>query len=369
MTHPSTLKRIEHIAHAGNIAPERLQQILAHHQQEQQAGRAATQLNSQPTSQPNDHYPVPESANHVLTTIVHARRATNNLWLLIAAHVLPPALVVWSVHKLHLTGWPAFAAYTAGTLFSLIVYSLLTVSLSLRGRRQLRRAFTQKFLHEGIQLPETNQVLMGFSPASTPRFYVSGYDWDTGFLLLLRDRIIFLGDKVRFALKPEQLVSIRLGPAGPGWWTSRRIYLDWRDTGNNRQGTFNLSPSEPTSVSKFKSQPESLLTDLQNWQRNISSYPATAASLTALESPSLVEVTSQSPKELSRGNKAFAMAVLILLIGYGVATLLSLSPWYLFAVILLLRLYELIPHWRYREQPERISHQSSPPQVQANAAR
>jgi hypothetical protein len=301
--------------------------------------------------------------------MVHARRATNNLWLLIAAHILPPALVVWSVHKFHLNGWSAFAAYTAGALLSLIAYSLLTVSLSLRGREQLRRAFAQKFLQEGIQLPETSTHLIGFSPAATPRFYLSGYDWDTGFLILSRDRIIFLGDKLRFALKPDQIASMRLGPAAPGWWTSHRIYLDWRDAENNRKGTFNLSPNEPSSVTNFQSQSRSLFTALDTWQSNLSSYPTAAASLAALESPSLGEVTSQSPKELSRGNKAFGMAVLILLIGYGVATLLGISPWYVFAVILLLRLYELIPHWRYREQPDSISQQSNPSCAQATAAR
>jgi hypothetical protein len=233
----------------------------------------------------------------------------------------------------------------------------------------LRRAFTQKFLQEGIQLPESNGILIGFSPAATPRFYLSGYDWDTGFLILSRDRLIFLGDKLRFTLQLDQITSIRLGPAAPGWWARHRIYLDWRDAENNRQGTFNLSPNEPTSVLKFRSQSISLLSVLETWQRNLSSYPAATASLAALRSPSLGEVTSQSPKELSRGSKAFAMAVLILMVGYGVATLLSISPWYVFAVILLLRLYELIPHWRYREQPQTTSHPSSPPQAQATAAR
>jgi hypothetical protein len=233
----------------------------------------------------------------------------------------------------------------------------------------LRRSFAQKFLQEGIPVPDTNSILIGFSPAATPRFYISGYDWDTGFLILLRDRVVFLGDKARFALKPEQVTSIRLGPAAPGWWASHRIYLDWRDAENNRQGTFNLSPSEPTSVTSFKSQSRALFAALETWQRNLSSYPTATASLAALQSPSLGEVTSQSPKELSRASKAFAMAVLILMVGYGVATLLSISPWYVFAVILLLRLYELIPHWRYREQTQSISRPSSPSQAQATAAR
>jgi Zn-dependent protease with chaperone function len=347
MTHPSTLKRVEHIAKVGNVSSERLREILAHHWQEQQAWHATNQNDS--GLAPGEHYPVPESSQHVLSTSAILRRATNSLWFLVLGHVVPPALVVVLVNKLALQGWAAFAAYAAGTVMCIAAYSLLTALLGLRGRKQLRAAFARKFGQEGIEVSGPNAVLMGFSPGAVPRFYISSYNWDTGFFLLLRNRVAFVGEKIRFALRPEQIASIRIGPGGPGWWNSGRVYMDWRDAEQSREGTINLLLHEPTTVSKIKAEGKSLLQQLQSWQRNPASYPEAQSPLLALESPALGEVTSQSPKEILRGPKANAIAVMMFLVGYGVATLLSISPWYLFGVIVLLRIYEQIPYWRYRE--------------------
>ena len=178
---------------------------------------------------------------------------------------------------------------------------------------------------------------------------MTGYNWDTGFLVLLRDRMVFLGDKIRFALKFDQMGVIRMGAAGPAWWTRNRIYLDWRDTGTGREGTFNLLTHEPVSISKYRDEAKDLLQRLQDWRANPSSFPETPASMLSIEPPVLGEVTSQSPKEVLSGAKMNAIAVLILGVGYGVAMLLSISPWYVFSVIVLLRIYERIPYWRYRE--------------------
>jgi len=164
LTHPSTLKRIEHIAQIGNVPPERLQQILAEHEQEQKAWRAASQ--GEFVAVPGEHYSVPEAASQVLTTMGAARRATNSLWILIAAHVLPPALVVLLVNKFHWAGWLAVSVYCAGALACVGGYSVLTAMLGLRGRKQIRKAFARKFESEGMAVTGNNAVLMGFSPGA-----------------------------------------------------------------------------------------------------------------------------------------------------------------------------------------------------------
>jgi hypothetical protein len=287
--------------------------------------------------------------------------------LLICGHVLPPALVVLLADRLALGGWSRFAVYVAGAVVSLACYSWLTASLGLRGRKQLRAAFTRKFEQEGIALSGSNAMLMGFSPSATPRFYLSSYNWDTGFLVFLRDRVVFLGDKVRFALKPEQIISVRMGPAGPGWWSSGRVYVDWRDSEKGREGTFNLLPHEPTSVTRVKGEANAFLQRLQAWQRNPASYPEAQSSMLALDSPMLGEVTSQSPKQILAGPRANAISVMIMLVGYGFATLLGISPWYIFGLILLLRVYERIPYWRYREMPA-WTMQPSPSAARAQAS-
>ena len=182
-------------------------------------------------------------------------------------------------------------------------------------------------------------------------------------LIFYNDRLAFPGDKTRVALKPEHVVRIRMGLAPPGWWNGGRVYVGWRDREHGREEVFNLCPQEPASIAGFKSQPGALRAALENWHQSLASYPSAQTALETLESPTLGDVTGQSPKALLPASKSFAIAFLILLVGYGITTLLSIPFGYVFTVILLLRIYEQIPHWRYRE-PIALA----PPQVAASRA-
>jgi len=351
LTHPTTLKRVERMARVGNVPPERVQQILAQHAQEEQARNAGLLAASTSTSSAlsdGEHYAVPPNAKNVLSTMAVVRRATNNLWLLVSANVLPPALVAWTIHRLSLQGRAALAAYLAGSVLIVAGYSLLGLSLSLRGRKKLRQQFRAKFDQEGIQIRGRNAVLAGFAPGGSLRVYLAGYDWDHGLVWLLQGRMVYLGDKIRFALKPEQIVNVRVGPSAPGWWNSERVYLDWRDAEHGREGTFSLYASEPSSAGKIKSEGKFLCAALQRWQSKSAEYPVAPPAVQSLESPVLGEVTSQDVKDRVSRDKRTSTLLLLLMLSYGASLLLGVSGWYGFGVVLLLRIYERIPYWRYR---------------------
>jgi Zn-dependent protease with chaperone function len=350
LTHPTTLKRVEHIAQVGNVPRERVQQLLAHHAQEEQLQRASLQA---PNTVRNaisseDHYAVPSSAKSVVSTMSAITRARNNQWLLITANVLPPAMVAWIIHRLNLEWEASLVTYPAGALLIVAGYSLLGLHLGLRGRAGIRRRFTAKFDAEGIQVRGDNAILAGFAPGSALRMYLSGYDWDKGFVWLLQNRLVYLGDKIRFALTPEQLVNVRVGESAPGWWNSERVYLDWRDAERGREGTFSFYPSEPSSAGKIKSEGKALCAAIERWQSRASEYPITPPTVQSLESPLLGEVTGHDVKDRLSRRKRLNMLILLLLLSYGASLLLSVSAWYGFAVVILLRIYERIPYWRYR---------------------
>jgi Zn-dependent protease with chaperone function len=353
LTHPTTLKRVEHLAKVGNVPEERVQQLLAHHAQEEQARRVGltfTQASSPTLSaiSKDEHYAVPSSAKSVVSTMTAIRRATNNQWLLIGANVLPPAMVAWIIQRLNLQGQASWVAYVAGALLILGGYSLLGLHLSLRGRSEIRKQFNAKFDAEGIQIRGRNAVLAGFAPGGALRIYLSSYDWDKGFVWLLQGRLIYLGDKIRFALKPEQVLNVRIGESAPGWWNSERVYLDWRDAEHGREGTFSLYPSEPSSAGKIKNEGKALCAAVQRWQSRSSEYPVAPPGVQALESPVLGEVTSHDVKDRLARRKRLNALILLCLLSYGAAQLLGVSGWYGFAVVILLRIYERIPYWRYR---------------------
>ncbi len=352
LTHPTTLKRIEHLAKVGNVSPERVQQLLAHHAQEEQerrAGLAATQIASPITG--DEHYAIPSSATNVLSTMGEVKRVTNILWVLVSANVLPPTLVAWTVHKLNLSGGAALAAYVGSAGLILAGYSLLGLWLSLRGRKKLRQQFTAKFGQEGIQICGRNAILAGFAPGDSLRGYLSGYDWDKGFVWLLQNRIVYLGDKLRFALRPEQVVNVRVGQSAPGWWNSERVYLDWHDTEFGRGGTFSLYPNEPSSAGKIKNEGKALCAAVQRWRNKASEYPVAPTTVQLLESPVLGEVTSQDVKDRVSSGKRLSTLFLLLMLSYGASLVLGVSGWYGFVMVLVLRIYERIPYWRHRVPP------------------
>jgi hypothetical protein len=373
LTHPTTLKRIEHIAKVGNVPQARVQELLAHHAQEEQARRAGLMaqasdatLSAKPN---NEYYTVPSSGKSVVSTMAALRRATNNRWLLIAASVLPPALVAGLVHRLNLQGQASFVAYLAGVLLILTGYSLLGLHLSLRGRAEIRRQFTTKFDAEGVQIRGREAIVAGFAPGAALRRYLLGYDWDKGFVWLLHGRMVYLGDKIRFALKPEQVVSVRIGESAPGWWNSERVYVDWRDAEHGREGTFSLDPSEPSSPGKIKGEGKAWCEAVQRWRSRASEYPVAPPAVQSLESPLLGEVTSHDMKDrLSRGKRLNSL-ILLLLLSYGASLLVGVSSWYGFVVVILLRVYERIPFWRYRIPPAATPLQQQAVRAQASGAR
>jgi len=342
LTHPATLKRINHIAETGNIAPERVQQLVNEYQAQV---RGAEQV-----AAAEDGYALPTPTKRVLNTAVALRKASNNLWILIAGHIIPAALVAFAVARFTLSGQPALMAYLAGGVLSVAVYSLLTGSLGLRGRSRLQDSFRKKFEEEGIAVRGRNAVLAGFSPGAQPRFYLSSYNWDTGFLWMLQDRLVYLGDQMRFALKPQDIASLRLGQAAPGWWSAPRLCVEWQEANTGRKGSFNLAFAGPCSLRGLKKSSAALLLQLQEWSKKAQQYPAIPPALQSLESPVIGEVTSLSPKKLMSTSKNVSSTVLIMAVGTGLCTLLGVASWYVWSVVLVLRVYERIPYWRFREK-------------------
>ncbi len=371
LTHPTTLKRVEHLAKVGNVPAERVQQLLAHHAQEEQARRAGltdTQASSIVSGAVSDgeHYAVRSGAKTVVSTMAAMRRTSNNQWLLIGASVLPPAIVASIIHSLNLHGQTSLVAYLVGALLILAGYSLLGLHLGLRGRAEIRAQFTAKFEAEGIQIRGRNAILAGFAPGPALRVYVSGYDWDKGFVWLLQGHLVYLGDKLRFALKPEQLLNVRIGESAAGWWNSERVYLDWCDSERGREGTFSLYPSEPSSAAKIRNEGKALFAALQRWRDKTAEYPVAPAAVQALESPVLGEVTGHDVKDRLTRGKRLSTFMFLLMLSYAASELLGVSGWYGFGLVTLLRIYERIPSWR-RRVPSATSPLQQPQAARAQA--
>jgi len=343
LTHPSTLKRVQRVAKLGQVPDDRLQQLLMEQQQ------MAAQQGGQEPSQSEDTF---TEAQAPRKRIVSAARSTQSaqykLWMLWLFHIAPPALVAWSVGHWHPR--EKWAAYVGGAVISVALYFLVTRWMGLWGRSKMQLQFTSKLGADGISVGECNAQLVGVSPSAELRFYISNFNWDNGYLFFARDRLCYSGDQVSFALKPEQVRNVRLGPGVPGWTSVPRIYLDWWDEVTSSIRTWNMVSTMPCSIWKIKKQSQVLYDALQQWRKCPAGYPEAPMPLKDLPGPSTGEVTSRSLKSVYAIGRSLKGALWILFLAIALGTALSIpSLWYVCGVILLLRLYEALPRWFYKK--------------------
>jgi hypothetical protein len=233
-----------------------------------------------------------------------------------------------------------------------LLYGLIARWSGVWGWARLQREFVLKLKTEGIVIPDSSVFLAGFSPHDSPKFYVSATHWDTGFLFLGDQSMSYIGDQVRFALRPGQVRNVRLGPGVPGWLPAPRAYVDWWDESKGALCTFNFAPMIPSLPWKLKKHSLKLYRALRNWVQRPNNYPELAPALAALSAPQLGEVTNRSLKSVFNSGQFFKSTFWIMILAIAICVALSIpSTWYVCGIVLLLRVYEFIPYWTYKEEP------------------
>lgn len=347
LTHPSMARRARRIAEAGGMAPERLQEILVEYNAE-----SAQRDAPMPAVAPDDRYTVPNASDPESARSMVKRRALTQarLWANFALSVLTPALVSFLVVHFHFEGNEALAAYVAGIAIAAALVVLCGIWIAQAGYAGEKARVLARLERDPLHVVAgADDVFIGWAPTAYPRVFGGSYHLDSGFLILSRDRLQFVGDKTRFSLAPSEVEDIVLGAGAPSWWKSHRIYLRWK-AGDARGGVFNLYPMEPGSMWRSEERVGALLARLQSWKENSQSYPETRPELQDLPSPAIGEVTCMSPRVVGsfRVNLGFLIYLLPLAIVAG--TVLRVETWYLCLCVILLRLFLSAPFWRYRDK-------------------
>jgi Zn-dependent protease with chaperone function len=349
LTHPSTMKRVERIAKIGQVSPERLQQIVA--QCQQSTVSLNTDVNTAATEDTFSEQSMP--ANRVVTTAKASQAAINKLWVLLFFHVAPALSIGYLVGRFHLEGQTLLAAYTAGGVLCVAIYGAVIRWTAMWERSGLQREFQAKLLANGLATSGESAWFVAFSPDALPRFYVASANWDNGYLFLAKDLLCYIGDQTSFSLRPDQIRGIRLGPGVPAWFRVPRVYIDWWDESRNAMRTCNLVSMAPCAFWRLKQQVVSLHASLARWAGNPSFYPEAASPLRALKAPAFGEVTSRSLRSLHTVRRAILMAFWIVVLSACVCTITRVpATLYVCTVVIVLRLYEHLPHWLSREKTD-----------------
>jgi Zn-dependent protease with chaperone function len=350
LTHPSTMRRLQRMAAAGGMAPERLQEILVQYNAHviQNRESAATVPGSDPAE---EHYAVPVGSDpEIIRTALHDRvRMQVKRWSIYAVYVLPLAVFSLLIQWLRLEGW-SWVAHLGGIAITVALVTLSGVWIGESGHAREKRRLLQRFERDHVPAGREGDVAVGFAPAPYPRIYGSQYHWDGAFLVFAKDRLQFVGEKIRFSLTPEQVDGIAIGRGGPSWWKFDRIYLRWKDTASGRGGIFNLYLLEPGSMWRTRSRLHSLTQRLQEWQRNPHQYPEVRPEFAELKAPELGEVTCASPSLLGTFKLNVKALAHLWPLALGVGILLHAEIFYVCQGVFLVRMFQQIPIWRYRDR-------------------
>jgi hypothetical protein len=219
------------------------------------------------------------------------------------------------------------------------------------GRAGRKRRVLRRFADEHVPVGQEGDVFVGFAPEAYPRIYGgSEYHWDQGFLVLAQDGLQFVGEQTRFALSPSEVEGIALGRGGPSWWKFERIYVRWKESTGTRNGVFNLYVLEPVSMWKRREMLRVLCQRLQSWRQEPQPCPAVRPELANLQAPNLGEVSCLSPRKLGSFQVTLRVLGKLLFLALCAGILLHAEIWYLCGGVLVLRLFQSIPYWRYRDR-------------------
>jgi Zn-dependent protease with chaperone function len=342
ITHPSTLRRIDAIARQGGVSPERLQQLL-------EEGETA-----------GERYELPAAVTRedkVYSTAYKGRFLRRISWLLLGVSLVTPALAAWIVEGGEYPDPVAWTIYAAGLLATPALVLGVVRAVGVWSDRGLKRALRARLEREGVYPDKGDGVFVGFSPGDRPRTFEGFSDWDLGFLLLAGDRLCYVGEQTRFALRPGQIEADFREARFPGWWRPLRVYVRWRDEEHGTSGVFNLRLADTLPASGPGERTRTLGQYLRAWQDQAPAPEALPGGLAGLSPPALGDVTGIAPGKMVNRRSLFTGLWLSLLLAAGVCVLLDLpfepiptsGACYVLLVVALNTLFQQLPYWRYRE--------------------
>jgi heat shock protein HtpX len=345
LTHPSTMKRVQRIARVGQVAPDRLQQILTDY-----ANNAAQQGAGESWGV-TEQFDLARPENTVVTLQSASGELAFKKWTLRLSLLAPTTSIAWAVMHYHVQH--KAVVYGLGGFLCLALYIAIEEWQETWFRDGLKRKFIARLAEQGIDADVSSAELVALSPHAAPRHYALGLSWDTGFLFMRKDRLCYVGDQIRFALETDQVVALRLGPGTPDWLAEPRVYVDWLCDSDAPAQTLNLLPLEPYAIWPSKKQSVEFHAKLEHWKSHHSEYPDAPPALSALCSPAIGEVTSHKIKKVINFSR-FVKVVLFNLVLAVVACIILNVPtvWYVCLVSLLAVVCSFMPFWFYRERDE-----------------
>lgn len=337
-THPATLRRVERISKKHGIPADRLKMLL----------------DTEPCRQERQGYTVPEDLMKT-DLIFSAERKTgmalvNAVFLIFALALIPLGLG----SLIGQAGFPPWA-YATGIVIVPLAYLVMTSFISVRGYGMMKQELAEKLKRNGSEEDLPGSHFVGIVPEEHPRHYDGHSLWDICFLRGNEDALIFSGDKSRFRIPRDQILSIAQGPSYPGWITIPEIYIRWTD--GEKEGVLHLHSLEANSIFGAVRQSKILLSRLLDWKQGRGAGHRMVTTETSLSLPNFSGIKGLHPKTSATIKNLMMALMLIAFLVFGLSFLSGLSKtisWYGFGMAAWGLFLSSLPAWRYADGKKEI---------------
>lgn len=347
----SLRRRLEAIADRADIPDDRLDEILARDESN------AERYPPLPADVTGLVAPPTEDAP-VLTPAVRGGMGFRLVFLLIAVHILLPALVALAAQRAEVQGLMWLAVYLLGLAVTWVGRRFTLRWQERRWLQQLRHRLQARLTRLGQPVP-ADGLFVGLAPGEHPGFYGGLTEWDLGFLAL-GESLVYVGDQARFALRREQIVSITLGPGALSDRRHARVHLVWRRDDESPPATLTFSRCDNVSRWPWSHGERALLERLTRWWQSAAPAGPSAVVSPELGPPKLPRVPADPRSAIVNGAGLVFVVTLTALPALILAYLLGLdfplseggAAWYAVLAAIVTLVVPLLDTWyRYRPEP------------------
>jgi Zn-dependent protease with chaperone function len=326
LTHPSTLRRAEALAQQGHVPTERLPDLLAGTLSDTERYQAL------PTGIGGE--------GPLFSTMLKARWLQSNAWISVWITILTPALFALADRAVPVPAPISWIYWPAGLVATLALLLLTEDRFAARRFPELGRKLAARLAYEGIPPPGTEGYFVQFAPAAQPASYEGFTNWDVGLLILTGDRLCYVGEQTRFALRRTHIIDVRIGPGAPGLQPSPTLYVTWRDPVLSIDYTFNLRSGDAPTRRGISRATVALTERVKAWRQEPDRPGLLPPALAELSTPERQSVTSIPLRDLVRLPLLLRLIWLKTLLACGVCLVTGLSlqlfppgtGWYVVAV-------------------------------------
>lgn len=332
-THPSLQRRVSAIAKRYDIPDEDVDTLVT---EALQAAPDETLEIPNGTLAPSlDRYDLDtaelsDEQRPLFSSEVQQKLSQRMLLVSVACFTLLPGLLGFVVQFLPTSGL-RWIGYIAAALTTIAVYGYVRNVGPTWGFEDLRQKIAERLQEQGFDISQGTFV--GFSPGAHIKVYEGCTEWDVGFLVVAKDRLCYVGERVKFAIAPHQITQTAITIESPEALPIGAVTLTWQADDLTSE-TYRFQPLSVGSVTQTKARAQQLHTTLENWQQSPAQEAHISETLCELAPPALGTVTSQPFSNFQVSN-FLVLWFLQLFIGNLVATVLSASgPLRLFVVVI-----------------------------------